>query len=116
MYYNGQIVWCLDRLVPVQVGDNSGSAFAWEGGKNTTPFIEHAGHFQRDFYLFKIALPKNVEEAQHLLKVRKIVPCPAVLRYNEGKRVYGPDLYALEASAKHLQHLIHELKKLEGAK
>lgn len=114
MYYNGQIVWCLDRNIPVQVGDHlSRSQWAWRGPKNTTHFIEHIGSFQKDM-LFKTALPKSVEEARKLLDERKIVPCPVMLPYDQGKRIYGPELYVLEASATHLNHLIKELKKLEG--
>lgn len=114
MYFNGQIVWCLRRLIPIKVGDSSGSAFAWDKTEDTTHFIEHAGSFERDFSLFKVALPKSVQHAKELLEARKIVPCPIMLPYDEGHRVYGPDPYVLKACATHLDHLIKELAKLEG--
>ena len=105
MYYNGQIVWDIERQRPVRVGDDSDSQWAWDGlpGKST-PFIKKNekwevmpkvpelsgslpqrlninGHEYRyaDYHReqeYSIALPSSVEEAIELMKAGVIFPAP----------------------------------------
>lgn len=77
MYYNGQIVHDVANNRPVKVGDDSGTQWAWTVNANTTHYIKSVE--KKEAFggtVYKLALPKSVEDAELYLRQGRIYPAP----------------------------------------
>jgi hypothetical protein len=112
MYYNGQVVHNYDTGQPCQVGDG-GATWAWDNvPENTAPYIIMHGYFGYD-YVFKLMMPKTIEEAQELLANHMIVPAP---KYESGLKNYMVDVSLAKSGLTHVRNALEAIIALDNTR
>ena len=110
-YYNGQVVYDIDRKTPVVVGDDSGSLFAWKVSGRTTHFIEATDRATRKTREYQLAMPKTVTEALELLDKGLIFPTPCPPSHCWKCRNWKSNCVAFKECSEWQTHNVEEPKK-----